>query len=150
MEDVRFDALTRAFSKRIDRRAAIRGFFGIGGAALAQTLIGHDADAARRGYSGPKTPKPTQPGLCAAGVDTCLGGAMCNDGTALCMPGYDTPNLNFCVIGMSVTHGQCGSCQTHFDCSRLTGDQHSPCVLHDENCHDCAAAGGGACAVLQP
>ena len=150
MDEARFDALTRAFSRRIDRRRVLQGFFGIGGASLAGALRAEPGEAARRGYSGPKLPKPNEPGLCSAGVDTCLGGSSCNSGTALCIPGYDTPNLSFCVIGMSVTHGHCGACQTHLDCFVHTGDQRSPCLIHDETCQDCRSAGGGACGILQP
>ena len=149
MDDVRFDALTRAFSQRIDRRSTLRALLGIGGAVVAGVVTSGETDAARRGYAGPQLPTVNEPQLCASGANTCRGGTTCNGGAGLCMPGLDTPNLSYCVISMSQQYGSCGSCQTHEDCLRLTGDQRSPCLKYDENCKDCGDL-GGACGVLQP
>lgn len=149
MDEIRFDALTRAFSRRIDRRTTLRAFLGLGGAMIAGAMATSETEAARRGYSGPKGPTGSSGQLCSSLSDTCQGGSGCNGGAGLCMPGYDTPNISYCVISMSPLYGACGACQTHDDCFYLTGDQHSPCLAHDEYCRDCGNL-GGACGVVQP
>lgn len=149
MDDVRFDALTRAFSQRMDRRSTLRAFLGIGGAAVAATMASGETEAARRGYSGPQWPAEQNETFCSSESDTCDGGATCFGGAGHCIPGYDTPNISYCVISTSLQFGVCGSCHTHDDCYQLTGDPHSPCLIRDERCQDCAGI-GGACGVLVP
>ncbi len=147
MDDVRFDALTRALSRRIGRRSTLGRFLAIGGVMLASAASTSETEAARRGFSGPKLPHDSNDVLCSLGADTCHGGVGCNGGTGFCMPGYDTPDISYCVTGMLPQYGRCGSCQTHFDCLLLTGDDHSPCLARDLNCQDCTA-NGGACGQL--
>lgn len=60
MDDRRFDAFTRGLGQGASRRALLKGLLGIGGVATAGAVL-HDAEAARRGYTGPPTfgPSPT-------------------------------------------------------------------------------------------
>ena len=52
MDDRRFDALARSLAAGVSRRQSLRGLLGFTG-ALGGIALTHEADAARRGFSGP-------------------------------------------------------------------------------------------------
>jgi len=85
MDDRTFDALTRTLSQGGSRRKLLKGLLGFGGAvAVTGTVLGDDANAARRGFAGPTfpTPPPCQPscdGL-SCGDDGCGGACACGEG----------------------------------------------------------------------
>ncbi len=56
MQDRAFDAVAKKMG-RGNRRVLLKGVFGAAGVALTGRLLGNDAEAARRGYSGPTVPK---------------------------------------------------------------------------------------------
>lgn len=60
MDGSRFDRLTRELGAGVSRRSFLARALGLGGAALSVSYSSNDAEAARRGYSGPKL--PTCPG----------------------------------------------------------------------------------------
>lgn len=88
MDDRRFDALVRKLASASNRRQVLKGFLGLGGAAVATSL--HGAEAARRPTP---TPKPIScPGeqtwngvecACPNGKSNC-GPDCCPDGIAEC------------------------------------------------------------------
>jgi hypothetical protein len=55
MDDQRFVALTKRIGSG-NRRGFLKGLLGLGGVALGGSLLIDEADAARRGYAGPKRP----------------------------------------------------------------------------------------------
>ena len=90
MEDLRFDALTRALATGRSRRQVLRALIGVGAFASGGALT-HDADAARRGYSGPGKPPvigPCQP-FCPPGAcgmsDGCRGTCSCSTAGESCI-----------------------------------------------------------------
>ena len=89
MDDRRFDAIARNLASGTSRRSLLKGILGLG------SLIGgvaqlHNADAARRGFSGPVFPPlvPTEPpcinpGICL--LEECCPGFRCCNGQE-CIP----------------------------------------------------------------
>ena len=93
MDDRQFDALVRSLAAGRSRRQVLKGMLGLGGAAAATAAALPDqADAARRGYSGPKFPTACVPNCdgttCGAngcgGTCPCRQGLVCISGTGLC------------------------------------------------------------------
>lgn len=104
MDDRRFDWLTRGIAEGRSRRALLKGLLGLGtGIVLAKPAV-DDAEAARRGYSGPPippkspTPAPEPPG-CSSGSTQC-GSACCPDATSECCNGV-------CCEGYCYNGNQC-------------------------------------------
>jgi hypothetical protein len=65
MDGSRFDHLTRAFATKTSRRSALARALSMAGiAAIAGPKL-HDAEAARRGFSGPRLPAPCTGPECA-------------------------------------------------------------------------------------
>ena len=56
MDDSRFDRLTRQFGAQITRRSFVAKVLGLGAGAVLAAHTLPDAEAARRGFSGPKLP----------------------------------------------------------------------------------------------
>lgn len=134
MDDRRFDALIRALGSGTSRRTVLRGLLGVGAATAA--VAGDRAQAARRGFAGPKlpTPSPTAtPPPCAqigdaCGVGCCSGnccGGTCIDDSACCI---DTD----CGISDECTTITCSAdhaCQISIDAS--CGLDCSSCAFSD-------------------
>ena len=104
MDGFRFDRLTREIGTRVSRRSFLARALGLGGTAVIAGYAGQDAEAARRGFSGPKF--PTCPGpLCQARCQV----------TADCPPcrctGPQGIECNLCVADL-------GICQSYrYDCT---------------------------------
>lgn len=85
MDDRRFDSLARSLASGANRRQFLQrgSAFAI---AAGAGLVARNAEAARRGYSGPKFPTPT-PEPCVSGTAKCVtleGGTsirICDQGT---------------------------------------------------------------------
>lgn len=85
MDDRRFDALTKRLATRVNRRGAIKGLLGLGGAAAVVSVLGEsDSTEAQRRPTPTVVPPPQCPGnrvpcgsgcCCAPGFTTC--GAEC-------------------------------------------------------------------------
>lgn len=111
MDGSRFDALTRAIGTSTSRRAAIKSLLGLGGALVAGNRLGLDgAEAARRGYSGPKfpTPGPSDP--------SCPSGQTWNGEACVCSAGI-TCGSNCCGDGQECSggHASIRRCLAHRD-----------------------------------
>ena len=65
MDGPRFDRLTRAFATRSSRRSVLKRALGVAGLAAIAGPTLHDAEAARRGFSGPRLPVPCTGPECA-------------------------------------------------------------------------------------
>jgi hypothetical protein len=79
MDSRRFDELTRVLASGYDRRAVVRGILGLGTGALGGVVMTGGAEAARRGFSGPKLPTapPCTDGLCGDPRESCAEGLVC-------------------------------------------------------------------------
>lgn len=71
MEDRRFDSLTKSVATRTNRRSLLAGILGIGAGVTAAAVASDSAEAARRGFSGPKLPWLTPPSTCLAEGSSC-------------------------------------------------------------------------------
>ncbi|HET9660938.1 MAG TPA: hypothetical protein VFP05_11455 [Thermomicrobiales bacterium] len=72
MDGQRFDAMTRALATSANRRRLLKGMFGLGSVALAGSRL--DAEAARRGFAGPR--RSTPPSVaCPSYPTTCWRGS---------------------------------------------------------------------------
>lgn len=86
MDDQRFDTFVRALASGSNRRQIMKGVFGLGAGAVVGALVAtNEADAARRGFPGPRI-FPCEPqcdgttcgsdgcgGTCSCGIDcSCL------------------------------------------------------------------------------
>jgi hypothetical protein len=119
MESDRFAALTRTLAHAASRRSALKGFLGLGMAAIGAASLTPGAGAARRGFSGPKLPTPD---TCSCPPNhVCVGGVCfqlcieCPCGTCSVIPGGG-PNL--CVEGFYATEGSCvGKCEAGYGCN---------------------------------
>jgi hypothetical protein len=76
MDNRRFDTVVRNLAPGASRRALLKGLLGLGGVVAAGVEL-HQADAARRGFSGPVFPAvvPTEPPC--INPDTCVFDACC-------------------------------------------------------------------------
>src|SRR6476469_8292058 len=97
MDDRKFDTTARHLATGTSRRALLKGLLGLGGVVAAGIGL-HDAEAARRGFSGPVFPTlvPTEtpctnPGSCASGQLCCDGFRCCN---GRCIPEADTCDVS--------------------------------------------------------
>jgi hypothetical protein len=82
MEDSRFDQLTRSLAHSTNRRDFMRRLLGIGVATGGAVLLNaNQAEAARRGYSGPP---PPQPDPCRPAGTYCVANVQCC--TSFCGP----------------------------------------------------------------
>ena len=63
MDDKRFDSITRLMASGSNRRSLIKGFLGLGGAAVTgRVVLDHDGvEAARRSYPNPETGHLSRP-----------------------------------------------------------------------------------------
>lgn len=119
MDDARFDSLTRGLGAAVNRRAALKGLLGLGAASVGIGRLADGADAARRGYSGPKLPTPA-PDPCGCGPNTtCIGGVCfascigCACGSCTLVPGRGL----FCTEADYATSGSCnGICEAEYGC----------------------------------
>ena len=107
MNHRRFDELTRDLASGYSRRAVMRGLLGLGGAAFAGGALAGSADAARRGFSGPKlpTPPPCTGGLCGDPCDACAENQACFENE--CFTRCAQPSLE-CSCGDCVVLGGTG------------------------------------------
>ena len=78
MEQDRFDLLAKAVAQRTNRRRLVRGIFGLGIGTAAVSVGLSPAEAARRGYAGPKF--PLRPPLLGCSDE----GRECNDARDCC------------------------------------------------------------------
>lgn len=110
MDDRRFDSLVRSLAAGTSRRRMLKGMLGLGGAAIVGAPGASDhADAARRGFSGPRFPTPCVPNCAGSncGSDGCGGtcgqcapvGAICFEGLCfgLCDPSEGLPCCSGCL-----------------------------------------------------
>ena len=109
MDDSRFDALAKSLVTSGSRRRMLRSFAGLSAAVGLSAALHDPAGAARRGFSGPRFPKPCSgetcnlvpSGCCDAGL-TCCPGLGCVEKTEAfccfdseCLTGH-TCRGNFC------------------------------------------------------
>ena len=126
MDDRRFDALTRTLAQDCTRRQVLTGLAGAGIASLA-TIVrsSDDAQAARRGYSGPTFPAPAPctngcSEACACAPNhICIGGTCfapcigCACGACTLVPGHGS----VCSDDAYATSGSCqGICDAGYAC----------------------------------
>ncbi len=127
MEHRTFDSLTKALAQGRSRRSLLKGMFGIGTAAVSGAVLNRDADAARRGYSGP-FPKPTVvAGPPTCNDQNCYGCHQCIDGICTDNPKencYD--HTNECLTSVCNSDG---GCSYPFDCRVKEG-----CCGFDQYC----------------
>lgn len=145
MDDRRFDSLTRALASGKNRRGVLKGFVGLGVAAIAGgVVLDSGTEAARRPEP---TPKPVAcPGqqirsgnqcICPdeleqCGPDCCPAEAACCDNT--CCYGTCYGEELCCPTGHLVCHGRCGpgECCDDSDC----GDR---CLICNQDTRMCEA-----------
>jgi hypothetical protein len=126
MDDQRFDGIAKLIGRAGSRRSVLKALVGLGGLAV----VHRDAEAARRGYSGPPVPEPPKP------PDENCPGFACND--VCCERPCDSWG-NCCPAGNIVCDGEC--------CPR----QQTECCLGvccNGNCFDgvfCCPEGMGPC-----
>lgn len=116
MDDRRIDLFVKGLAAGHNRRSLLKGLLGLGGLTATGAVLFGDADAARRGYSGPPTvapqptplptqapidaPESTQTQLPTASCD----GVSCND---LCCNGACTASGDCCPVGNTVCGAEC-------------------------------------------
>lgn len=101
MDDRRFDSLVKALAKGKSRRSVLKGLFGLGGAAIAgSVLLDADSEAARRPPSIP-TPRPTCPGSQTWTGSTCECIVPPAPGPSRCGPDCCNP------AGIGAAHSEC-------------------------------------------
>jgi hypothetical protein len=64
LEVTKLDRLAISVAGKRSRRDVLKGIFGLAAAASVSTVAVDDADAARRGFSGPPVPGKTPPAPC--------------------------------------------------------------------------------------
>ena len=108
MDDRRFDQMTRSLAKATSRRGFVRGLLGVAGGAGVVALRGHEADAARRGFSGPCIPAGS---FCAANAQCCTNFCMANIGPGgTCAICDATICGDFVCTDLQWDPRNCGSC----------------------------------------
>lgn len=123
MDTDRFDALTRTMGHGTSRRAALKGLLGLGAASVGAVRLTAGADAARRGFSGPKLPAPTPtpgPDPCECDPNQeCIGGLCflfctgCPCDSCTLVPDVGS----FCTQDAYATSGSCeGICEAGYAC----------------------------------
>jgi hypothetical protein len=150
MDDRRFDDLVRSLAAGRSRRQVLGSILGLGGAAVATTVLPADAQAARRGYGGPVL--PALPGPCVptcdgttcgdngcGGTCACARGLTCIEGTALCAWPCEGDDQCSGDCHCDQENGVCASNQSGGSCSFIgdcpsgtfcssTGNDISACV----------------------
>lgn len=127
MDDDRFDDVAKAFAARRNRRDVLKRLLGLGVAAGAAVVGTGTADAARRGFSGPKVPcTPTcGPDSCGASdgcgdvCTSCSDGKIClENGTCAepCAVDADCSPCLICELTSDGTGSFCGEFRTTIDC----------------------------------
>ncbi len=138
MDDRRFDALVRTMASGSSRRQMVKGLLGLG-AVVGAAALTQDAEAARRGFSGPKlpTPPPCVPvcteGICG-GPDGCGGACGCGDGW-YCSGGGCCQNIQLEEPGCFWMENHSG-----LYCWVSVGDDYESCAEADT-----CASGGSEC-----
>jgi hypothetical protein len=144
MDRSRFDAFTRALARKTSRRTALKTLIGLGGLTSTRAVL-PDAEAARRGYSGPPfpAPRPTEPpigdcdslecnGQCCGRLDTvCCGGLCCTGGC------HETE-----CCGAGSTY-----CDGYGCCPGICLDRDPTCCPHNQICGTECCGGDGYCCV---
>lgn len=74
MDAERFDAVVKDLAGRPSRRRVLAGLLGIAGGAVGLTVASREADAARRGFTGPKLWSAS---TCAPVGDPCASAENC-------------------------------------------------------------------------
>jgi hypothetical protein len=142
MDDRRFDSLVRSLASGGSRRTLFKGFLGLGGAVVVGAAVsGHDAQAARRGFSGPKLPQPCVPtcdGATCGGSDGCGGTCGCGDGH-YCSGFGCCENIQLGEAGCFWMENESG-----LFCWVPTGDDYESCRALD-SCGDGGGGSGGGC-----
>ncbi len=104
MNDNRFDRIAKTLGQAASRRTVLKALLGVGSLGAAGTVL-HSTDAARRGYSGPTFPEPTEP---ASESDPLVpepcSGITCNDG---CCDRVCDMHGNCCPPASIVCDGEC-------------------------------------------
>ena len=89
MEQDRFDSLAKAVAARSNRRRLLTGILGLGMGAAAGAVVFAPADAARRGFGGPKLPTSTPEPVCIEIGNPCSPESVCCSGC--CVSGGGAP-----------------------------------------------------------
>lgn len=127
MDDRRFDMLARSLASGMNRRTMLKGVLGLGtGAVVGSAAMAGDAEAARRGYSGPRFPT-LPPGPCTprcdgttCGSDGCGGTCSCPEQSCACLADQGIPNASaICVSEWSTGDFRCA---TDADCTDYSPD----------------------------
>ncbi len=122
MDNGRFDSLVKSLARGADRRAVLKGLFGIGGAALAAgPLLDDRADAARRPAP---APKPV----------TCPGRQVWSDGACVCPSGLEQCGPDCCAAGLECCDNAC--CDGHCAIEEVCCPWEHWCDATDECCMD--------------
>lgn len=138
MDDRRFDGLARSLASAPSRRTLLKGLFGAG---VLATLAGErfEADAARRGFSGPRIPpfgcQPQCNGnTCGSngcgGTCACRGSCFClaqaasafPNVSSICVAAWIVPNGNHCAV-----NSDCAFAGTGLVCDAPSGICFQPC-----------------------
>ena len=129
MDDRRFDALARSLAAGCSRRDALKGMLGLGGAVIAGAMVHDQADAARRGYSGP--PIPTS---CTPQCDGTTCGSNGCGGTCAC-----SRSLPICVLDSGLCFKYC---DTELGCATgcLCDEAFNGCISEQTFGSDCSLA----------
>jgi hypothetical protein len=122
LDDDRFDALARTLGNATSRRAALKGLLGLGAAAVGVVQLAPEADAARRGFSGPNWPTPApDPAPCSCGPNkTCIDGLCFASCTGCECDGctFIEGQGSFCSDEAYDTDGPCaGKCAAGYACA---------------------------------
>jgi len=120
MDDQRFDSLVRSFASGANRRQILKGVLGLGaGVAGAALTAMDDADAARRGFPGPRIfPCEPQCDGTSCGSNGCGGSCSCSlgcDCLADTLPDAPPETPRICV-------------------ANIEWDPNAPCTLPEAAC----------------
>lgn len=127
MDTNRFDGLVKSLASRRNRRDVLKGLFGAGAAVSAVSLGLDGADAARRGFSGPKLPCTPTCGENSCGASdgcggicaTCPGGKICLVNGTCATPCSEDADCAPCLICEATADGGgsfCGQFRSTIDC----------------------------------
>ena len=102
MDDRRFDSVAKAAANGTSRRSLLKAILGIGSVAATGAVIHNRADAARRGFSGPKipweaTPIPTPTPVCLPDGDFCFIWEPETCCSGICIFNPLSPTSGYCV-----------------------------------------------------
>ncbi len=162
MEDRTFDTFAKALAQGRNRRTMLKGLLGIGGAVAAGSMLDKEADAARRGFSGPKQPTPVSPApTCdpntCYGCNSCINGVCVGDPTdcyvheceaSVCDPDggcsypFDCRQGTSCCGAHQICNTSTGQCECNpldkccnVQCSGCLGCVDGACVPDNDNCY---------------